>query len=120
MSLKQNRTKRTQMKLFFVEGVQNIKDAISNNWEIEAFIYSSNTNLSSWAKSILNKANFNYIVSSDLMNVLSDKDDVSEILAIVRMKNNYIVEYSNNPISYYLIDLLKKVILVLLLEAVML
>lgn len=98
VALKQNRTKRTQMKLFFVEGVQNIKDAISNNWEIEAFIYSSDSSLSSWAKSILNKAKFNYVVSKTLMDKLSDKDDVSEILAIIKMKSEYKIKYSENPI----------------------
>ena len=84
VALKENRTKRTQMKMFFVEGVQNIKDAISNNWEIEALIYASNTKLSLWAKSILNDANYKYVISPILMNKLSDKDDTSEILAIIK------------------------------------
>ncbi len=97
LSLKENRTKRVQKKIFFVEGVQNIKDAISNNWEIEAFIYSENTKLSSWAKSILEKANYNYILSSTLMNKLSDKIDVSEILALIKMKDNGKKE-SKNPL----------------------
>ncbi len=62
-ALKDNRNKRAQTKLFFVEGVQNIKNALEFNWEIEAFIYSSSTNLSLWAKSILNKAKYNYVLS---------------------------------------------------------
>lgn len=98
VALKENRTKRTQMKMFFVEGVQNIKDAISNNWEIEALIYASNTKLSLWAKSILNVANYNYVISPTLMNKLSDKDDTSEILAIIKMKSTERIQYSKNPI----------------------
>ena len=102
-ALKENRNKRAQTKMFFVEGVQNIKDAISYNWEIESFIYANNTNLSDWAKSILNKANFNYIITPSLMDKLSDKQDISEILAIVKMKNYQNAKYSKNPI-FVLID----------------
>ncbi|MGN1221911.1 MAG: TrmH family RNA methyltransferase [Christensenellales bacterium] len=98
LSLKENRNKRAQTKLFFVEGVQNIKDAIKNDWEIEAFIYSASTKLSSWAKSILNKANNIYVLAPALMKKLSDKDDISEILAIIKMKSQKTIAYSKNPI----------------------
>lgn len=97
-ALKDNRNKRAQTKLFFVEGVQNIKNALEFNWEIEAFIYSSSTNLSLWAKSILNKAKYNYVLSPALMNKLSVKEDISEILAIIKMKQHNNFCYSNNPI----------------------
>ena len=96
-SLKNNKTKRHQEKMFFVEGVQNIKDAISNNWEIYAFIYSNFDELSDWAKSILNKAEYNYVLSNELMKILSDKEDTSEILAIIKMKDEK-VTYSDNPL----------------------
>jgi len=98
VALKGNRNKRAQTKLFFVEGVQNIKDALAFNWEIEAFIYSNNVTLSSWAKSIIKKANFNYVLTPSLMEKLSDKEDISEILAIVKMKNQQPINYSQNPI----------------------
>lgn len=98
VALKENRNKRAQTKLFFVEGVQNIKNAIAYGWEIEALIYSAEAELSSWAKSILSKASYNYVLSPALMNRLSDKEDVSEILAIVRMKQFASVQYSQNPI----------------------
>lgn len=51
-ALKENRNKRAQTKLFFVEGVQNIKDAMKFGWNIEAFVYSANAKLSDWAKGI--------------------------------------------------------------------
>lgn len=98
MALKENRNKRAQTKTFFVEGVQNIKDALAFNWEIEAFIYAKSTNLSSWAKSILTRAKFNYVLTDSLMQKLSDKVDISEILAIVKMKEFSQIQYSNNPI----------------------
>lgn len=103
LALKENRTKRTQMKMFFVEGVQNIKDAILNNWDIEAFIFCKNKNLSSWAEKIKNKANINYILEENLFNLLSDKEDKSEILALIKMKTFNEIKQDKNPI-YVLLD----------------
>ncbi len=99
-SLKNNRNKRHKEKLFFVEGVQNIKDAIGNNWKIKSFIYNDYSKLSDWAKSILDLAETNIELSSDLMKQLSDKEDTSEILAIVYMKEES-VKYSNNPLILF-------------------
>ena len=88
LALKENRTKRIQCKKFFVEGVQNIKDAIANNWVIDSFIFANFNNLSDWAKDLLSKnlAINNYELTDDLMDKLSDKEDTSEILAIIKMK----------------------------------
>ena len=97
-ALKENRTKRIQQKRFFVEGVQNIKDAISNNWKIVNFIYSDYNSLSDWAKSVLNLAKQNFCVTEDLMKKLSDKDDVSELLAIIEMKKQENSKLSKNPL----------------------
>lgn len=98
LALKENRVKRAKKKMFFVEGVQNIKDAISNNWEIFAFIYCDFNSLSDWAKGVLNKAENQYCLSKDLMRKLGDKDDLSELLAIVKMKEQKIQEFSANPL----------------------
>lgn len=89
LALKENKTKRTQCKKFFVEGVQNIKDAISNHWEIDSFIFSAYQNLSNWTKELLTKnlAKNNYELTTELMDKLSDKEDKSEILAIINMKD---------------------------------
>ena len=96
-ALKNNKTKRHQEKMFFVEGVQNIKEAISNNWDIYAFIYTDYDKLSNWAKGILDLSEYNYVLSSDLMEELSDKEDTSEILAIIKMKDEEVI-YSDNPL----------------------
>lgn len=96
-ALKNNKTKRHQEKLFFVEGVQNIKEAINNKWVIYSLIYSNYNKLSNWAKSLLNLAEYNYVLSDELMKQLSDKGNTSEILAIVRMKEEK-VTYSKNPL----------------------
>ena len=97
-ALKENRTKRIQQKRFFVEGVQNIKDAISNNWEIINFIYSDYNSLSDWAKSILHLSKQNFCLTENLMKKLSDKEDVSELLAIIDMKKQEDAKLSNTPL----------------------
>ena len=98
VALKENRNKRQQKKLFFVEGVQNIKEAISNNWSIFALIYCETDSLSEWAKGILCLAQFNYVLSQNLMSKLSDKSDTSEILALIEMKDTSTLNLSYNPI----------------------
>ena len=47
LSIKDNRTKRHSLKKFFVEGVQNIKDAIDNDWQITDLIFTDFSSLSS-------------------------------------------------------------------------
>ena len=103
LALKTNRNKRAQLKMFFVEGVQNIKEAISHNWEIYAFIYADEASLSNWAKSIISSAEYNYVLTDDLMNKLSDKTDTSEVLAIVKIKEQNDIVLAKNPI-YVLLD----------------
>ena len=98
LALKDNRTKRHQCKKFFVEGVQNIKNAISNNWKIFSFIYSDYDKLSDWAKGILDNAEYCYELAPNLMDKLSDKEDTSEILAIINMKEENFVINSKNPL----------------------
>lgn len=102
-ALKNNRGKRNQLGLFFVEGVQNIKEAITYGWDIDAFIFSSDKELSDWAKSILSLADKNYILSQQLMNNLSSKDIKSEILALVKKNVQSAIIDNENPV-YILLD----------------
>lgn len=103
VALRDNRNKRSKMGQFYVEGIQNIKDALDNNWEIEAFIYSNEKQLSSWAKGIIDKANINYVLSDVLMKNLCGKTDTCELVAIVRMKKSFKAKEAKNPI-FVLLD----------------
>lgn len=103
LALKENRTKRISTGLFFVEGVQNIKEALTHNWAIEAFIYSNKNKLSGWAKGVITKANKNYVLLEELMKMLSDKNETSELLAIVKMKQFSEIVKSKNPL-FVLLD----------------
>lgn len=98
--LKYNRNKRFKYGEFFVEGVRNINGAIENEWEIVSFIYSKDQKLSKWANNLLSniKTKENYILSESLMKEISSKEDTSEILAIVRMKQDeMITEFERKP-----------------------
>lgn len=86
--IKENRNKRHKHQKFFVEGVKNINKALEHDWEIEAFIYSFEKKLSDWAKNVLanTKADHHYQFTSELLKELSDKEETSELLAIVKYK----------------------------------
>jgi TrmH family RNA methyltransferase len=95
--LKTNRYKRFEYREFFVEGVRNINIAVENGWKIKNWIYSER-GLSGWAKDKIAavKTEKNYRLSNDLMNEISGKNDKSELLAIVEMREKKI-EPSENP-----------------------
>lgn len=99
--LKSNRNKRYKYKEFFVEGVRNINEAIKSQWKISSFIYSDKSKLSNWAKNIISstKTDENYLLRPELMNDISNKTDTSEILAIVKMKEDNFnnIHIKDNP-----------------------
>jgi len=84
--LKRNRLKRTQCSEFIVEGVKPIELLIQNKWDILAFIYSKDK-LSDWAKNILkdSTAKKHYELPLNLMEKLSDKEEFSELIALVKI-----------------------------------
>jgi rRNA methylases len=100
--LQSNRNKRYQYNEFLVEGVRCINAAILNNWHISSFLYTEETPLSNWATDLLKnvKTDVNYELSHDLMVELSKKEDTSELMAIVRMREDTLsqIHLSDNPI----------------------
>ena len=85
--LKRNREKRTKYKEFFVEGVKSINRLVSNKWEIQSLVYSPDMPMSDWAKDILQNAEAREHVEmpSNLLSELSDREEPSELLAVVSM-----------------------------------
>jgi len=98
-----NRNKRHRYNEFLVEGVRNINEAVKNNWRINSFIYPNGKKLSNWASDLLCnvKTKINYELTEALMNELSGKEDTSELMAIVNMKDNTAnkKELPKNPIT---------------------
>lgn len=88
--LKRNRVKRSKNKKFFLEGVKSINLAIENNWVIDTFLYSDYDKLSDWARNLLDKkiAKKHIEMPNSLLEKLSDKENRSEIIALVEMKEN--------------------------------
>lgn len=100
--LKTNRNKRFKYKEFFVEGVRNLNEAVRNNWTIQSFLYTKEVPLSNWAKGMLATVHteVNYELSMELMKELSNKEDTSELLAIVKMREDSFsqIKLSDNPV----------------------
>lgn len=98
--LKNNRNKRYKYNQFIVEGVRSLNEAVKNNWKIISFIYDKN-NLSDWAKRMIEtvKTEVNYTLPAQLLRELSGKEDTSELLAIIEMREDRLehVALSPNP-----------------------
>jgi tRNA G18 (ribose-2'-O)-methylase SpoU len=86
--IKRNREKRTQHGQFLLEGVAQISIAVKHGWSIHAFLHALDRPLSSWAAELVKSSVAQEVweLSSDLMALLSEKDETSELLAIVEMR----------------------------------
>jgi len=86
--IRRNRTKRHRYGEFLVEGVRAINSALSAGWTIRAFAYPRGRDLSRWASSILetSRADSHFEMDPGLFEELSDKDEPSELLAVVAMR----------------------------------
>lgn len=86
--IKRNREKRTQHGQFLVEGVAQVSLAVKHNWRIVAFLYSIEGTLSHWAQELVDSrvAAELWELSPNLLKLLSDKDETSELIAIVEAK----------------------------------
>lgn len=86
-TLQTNRTKRGRAGEFFVEGVRSINQARAHGWTINALIYSRDQRLSDWAEGVIDQAGAgrHYILPAGLMEKLSQKEDTSEVLALVKI-----------------------------------
>jgi len=105
--LKTNRNKRYRYFEFFVEGVRNINEAMRNGWEFSSFLYTPDRPLSNWAVDMLHTVptDVNYELSESLMAELSGKTDTSELMAVVKMREDCFTHLpiAGNPL-YVLFD----------------
>lgn len=86
--LLRNRTKRHRYGEFIVEGVRAINAALAGSWTIRSFAYARGRELSRWASSILeaSAADSHLEVAPELFEQLSEKEEPSELLAVVEMR----------------------------------
>ncbi len=68
-----------------VEGVRSINNAVKYGWDIKGWVYSSDGRLSNWGQAVLQKVGgaTHYRVADELLKQLSQKDEASELLAVV-------------------------------------
>ncbi len=87
--LKTNRNKRYKYHEFLVEGVRNLNEAVKNNWKIKSFLYHKD-GLSEWASNMIHQVDtdINYCLTPDLMAELSGKEDTSELMAVIEMRDD--------------------------------
>lgn len=95
--LKTNRNKRYRYNEFLVEGVRSLNEAVKNHWKIKSFLYDKN-NLSDWAQDMIDQVHtdLNYCLTPDLMKELSGKEDTSELMAVIEMRED---KLENAPLS---------------------
>ena len=98
--LKTNRNKRYRYNEFLVEGVRSLNEAVNNGWNIRSLIYDKN-NLSGWAKDMIVKVKTetNYNLTPALLKELSAKENTSELIAVIRMRDDQLdkISLSDNP-----------------------
>lgn len=91
-TLRRRREKRHKHREFFVEGVRPINHALAHHWTITAFIYARDQLLSDWAQGILadSSASRHIEVPLPFLHKLSNKDEPSELLALVAMPDDHL------------------------------
>ncbi len=98
--LRTNRNKRYRYHEFLVEGVRSLNEAAKNRWKIKSFLYDKDR-LSGWAEDMIKgvETDINYCLTPELMKDLSGKEETSELMAIIEMREDKLdqVPLSENP-----------------------
>ena len=89
-TLRRNRAKRSKAGEFFVEGVRSIDQALRSGWQINALVFTREKRLSDWATGVLANANAqrHYELPARLLSELSQKEEPSELLALVAIPSD--------------------------------
>jgi len=102
-AVKNNRRKRWKHRLFVVEGVRGVNQLRTHpKWRVEALLHAHGTRLSDWARGVLADVPAAYHLALDaaLLEELSDKDDTSELMAVVHLPN-----IDDQPLPHEMADL---------------
>jgi 23S rRNA (uridine2479-2'-O)-methyltransferase len=97
--LKHNRTKRHRAREFVVEGVRAINLARAHGWRFASLVYAAGRPLSGWAQELLSHAGADQLIElrPDLMERLSEREETSELLALVRMPPDDLARIAFRP-----------------------
>ena len=108
-TVQRNREKRTREKIFFVEGVHPIEQAIAAGWEFEAIGFPAGKRLSGWAMDMRKKAHAEteYEILPELLAELSDREEPCELIALVKQRTDGLArmaERANEKSLFVLFD----------------
>ena len=89
-TLRRNREKRTHMKLYFLEGVHPVEQAIAAREQFYAIGYASDKRLSGWAQDMIAKAapELLHPMPADMMAELSDRENPCELVCLIRQRSD--------------------------------
>ena len=89
-TLRRNREKRTHQRLFFLEGVHPVEQAIAAGEDFLSIAYAADRRLSGWAQDMLRRANPAEVhpMPAALLAELSDRDDPCELICLVRERTD--------------------------------
>ena len=87
-ALRRNREKRTHAKLYFLEGVHPVEQAIAAGEAFYAMGYNADKRLSGWAQDMIAKADpeFLHPMPADMMAELSDRENPCELVCLVHQR----------------------------------
>ena len=87
-TLKRNREKRAKQKLFFLEGVHPVEQAVAAGYAFYAIGCDAEARLSGWAEDMIRRARpeIVYRMAHALREELSDRDNPCELVCLVRMR----------------------------------
>jgi 23S rRNA (uridine2479-2'-O)-methyltransferase len=94
--LKRNRTRRRQYGELFVEGVRPIQRLVDAGWPVRSVCSEDGRELSSWARTIVAAcgAERHYLLARELMELLSDREQPSELLLVAELRVRRLEELS--------------------------
>lgn len=98
-ALLENRRQRRRQRRFVVEGVRPINQAVEHRWPVDSFWYAAGRPHSRWAAALLERgvAGTHVEAAPELFDVLSGKDEPSELLAIVEMPVDDLARVPRRP-----------------------
>jgi 23S rRNA (uridine2479-2'-O)-methyltransferase len=88
--LRENRNKRHRYQEFLVEGVRAINLARAHGWGFKALVYAEGAPLSDWARELIAGAEADELLElrPSLMERLSEREETSEMMAVLQMPPN--------------------------------
>ncbi len=89
-TLRRNREKRTHTKLFFLEGVHPVEQAIAAGEKFASIAYAEDKRLSGWAEDMLRRANPETLhpMPAALLAELSDRENPCELVCILHQRSD--------------------------------